>query len=124
MSNKWNWKKKREKKAFLAFEDGTVFRGYQAGADRDALGEVVFNTGMTGYQEILSDPSYHGQLVTMTYPEIGNTGVNIPDMESRQCFANGFIIHEINNPSSWRKEEGKLLEYDIGKPQSILSSIL
>ena len=74
MADKWNWKEKRDKKAFLALEDGTVFRGYSVGAGHDALGEVVFNTGMTGYQEILSDPSYNGQFVTMTYPEIGNTG--------------------------------------------------
>ncbi len=105
MHKKWNWKAKREKKAFLALEDGTIYRGYSAGALVDAIGEVVFNTGMTGYQEILSDPSYNGQLVTMTYPEIGNTGINLPDMESHKCFANGFITHEINEPSSWRKEE-------------------
>jgi carbamoyl-phosphate synthase small subunit len=66
---------------------------------------VVFNTGMTGYQEILSDPSYSGQLVTMTYPEIGNTGVNAEDMESRRVFANGFILHEMNERSNWRAEE-------------------
>jgi carbamoyl-phosphate synthase small subunit len=103
--NRWNWKSKREKKAFLALEDGTVFKGYSAGAECDSLGEVVFNTGMTGYQEILSDPSYNGQLVTMTYPEIGNTGINISDMESSKAFTNGFIIHELNIPSSFRNEE-------------------
>ena len=91
--NRWDWKSKREKKALLALEDGTVFKGYSAGAECDSLGEVVFNTGMTGYQEILSDPSYNGQLVTMTYPEIGNTGINILDMESSKAFTNGFIIH-------------------------------
>ncbi len=103
--DRWNWKAKREKKAFLALEDGTVFKGYSAGAECDSLGEVVFNTGMTGYQEILSDPSYSGQLVTMTYPEIGNTGINISDMESSKAFTNGFIIHELNVPSSFRTEE-------------------
>ena len=72
----WKWKERRAKQAFLALEDGTVLRGHSVGAAVDALGEVVFNTGMTGYQEILSDPSYHGQFVTMTYPEIGNTGIN------------------------------------------------
>ena len=76
MTNKWNWKAKREKTAFLALEDGTVLRGYSFGAPIDRLGEVVFNTGMSGYQEILSDPSYSGQLVTMTYTEIGNTGIS------------------------------------------------
>ncbi len=102
---KWNWAERREKKAFLALEDGTVFRGYSIGAPVDAVGEVVFNTGMTGYQEILSDPSYSGQFVTMTYTEIGSTGINIEDMESRRFFANGFIMHEYNEPSNWRANE-------------------
>jgi carbamoyl-phosphate synthase small subunit len=103
--SKWNWKEKREKPAFLALEDGTVLRGYSVGAKRDNVGEVVFNTGMTGYQEILSDPSYSGQFVTMTYTQIGNTGINQADMESRQFFANGFIVHEMNESSNWRSEE-------------------
>jgi carbamoyl-phosphate synthase small subunit len=102
---KWNWKEQREKKAFLALEDGTVLRGHSVGAARDNLGEVVFNTGMTGYQEILSDPSYSGQFVTMTYPEIGNTGINEADMESRQFFAGGFIMHECNEASNWRSDQ-------------------
>lgn len=93
-----------KKEAFLALCDGTIFRGYSAGADKDTLGEVVFNTGMTGYQEILSDPSYSGQLVVMTCPEIGNTGVNAADMESACLRANGFIVRQINEPSSWRSE--------------------
>ncbi|MFC1496839.1 glutamine-hydrolyzing carbamoyl-phosphate synthase small subunit [Verrucomicrobiota bacterium] len=101
----YNWKEKREKKAFLALEDGTILRGHSVGASRDAVGEVVFNTGMSGYQEILSDPSYSGQFVTMTYPEIGNTGINTADMESRKFFANGFIVHELNETSNWRAEE-------------------
>lgn len=105
MSAKWNWLAQREKKAFLALEDGAVFSGYSFGAPVDATGEVVFNTGMAGYQEILSDPSYSGQFVTMTYPEIGNTGINAADMESRQMFVNGFIIHNLNEPSNWRCEE-------------------
>ena len=90
--------------AFLALADGSIFRGYSEGAPGNALGEVVFNTGMTGYQEILTDPSYNGQIVTMTYPEIGNTGVNTADVESRQVFANGFIVHEMNGPRNWRSE--------------------
>jgi len=101
----WDWKAQREEGAFLALEDGTVMRGYSIGASQDALGEVVFNTGMTGYQEILSDPSYAGQFVTMTYPEIGNTGINRDDMESRAYFANGFVLHELNAPSNWRSRE-------------------
>jgi len=103
--NKWNWKEKREKPAFLALEDGTILRGYSVGSKKDNVGEVVFNTGMTGYQEILSDPSYSGQFVTMTYTQIGNTGINIEDMESRGFFANGFIMHEMNESSSWRADE-------------------
>jgi len=103
--DRYNWRARRERGAFLALEDGTILRGYSIGADRDGVGEVVFNTGMSGYQEILSDPSYAGQFVTMTYPEIGNTGINAADMESRQLFANGFIVHEENTPSNWRSEE-------------------
>ncbi|MDA0990142.1 MAG: glutamine-hydrolyzing carbamoyl-phosphate synthase small subunit [Verrucomicrobia bacterium] len=105
----WNWKAQREPTAFLALEDGSILRGTSFGAAKDAIGEAVFNTGMTGYQEILSDPSYAGQFVTMTYPEIGNTGMNTADMESRSLFANGFIVHELNLPSNWRSE-GSLVE--------------
>ena len=79
-------------------------RGVSVGAKQDRVGEVVFNTGMTGYQEILSDPSYSGQFVTMTYPEIGNTGMNVADMESRKLFANGLVMHSCNVPSNWRSE--------------------
>ncbi|MBU1734002.1 MAG: glutamine-hydrolyzing carbamoyl-phosphate synthase small subunit [Verrucomicrobia bacterium] len=104
MNSRWNWRAQREQTAFLALADGTVLHGYSVGALTDALGEVVFNTGMTGYQEILSDPSYSGQLVTMTCPEIGNTGINAADMESSRLFANGFILHEMNTPSNWRAE--------------------
>jgi carbamoyl-phosphate synthase small subunit len=100
----WNWRERRDKKAFLALEDGSLYRGYSFGAMRDTVGEVVFNTGMTGYQEILSDPSYCGQFVAMTYTEIGNTGITRHDMESRRFFANGFIVHEVNQPSNWRSE--------------------
>jgi len=99
------WKKQRERKAFLALEDGSVFYGYSMGADVDALGEVVFNTGLTGYQEILSDPSYAGQFVTLTAPEIGNTGVNAVDMESEKFQAAGLIVHQINEANNWRSDE-------------------
>ncbi len=102
---RWGWREKREKPAFLALEDGSIWRGHSVGAPCDAVGEVVFNTGMTGYQEILSDPSYSGQFVTMTAPEIGNTGMNAQDMESRRLFDSGFILHECNSPSNWRSEE-------------------
>lgn len=105
MSSKWNWAARRARNAFLALEDGTLLPGYSVGAPVDGTGEVVFNTGMSGYQEILSDPSYHGQFVAMTYPEIGNTGTNAADMESRRFFANGLIVHELTEPSNWRNEE-------------------
>jgi carbamoyl-phosphate synthase small subunit len=100
----WNWRARRDREAFLALEDGSIFRGHSVGAPRDGLGEVVFNTGMTGYQEILTDPSYSGQIVTMTYTEIGNTGINEADMESRRPFLSGFVMHELNVPQNWRSE--------------------
>lgn len=103
--DEYNWKEQRERRAFLALADGTILHGYSVGAAADALGEVVFNTGMTGYQEILSDPSYHGQIVTMTCPQIGNTGINPDDMESRRMFAGGFVIHELQEASNWRSNE-------------------
>ena len=81
-------------KALLALADGTVFEGTSFGAAGEAVGEVVFNTSMTGYQEILTDPSYCGQIVAMTYPEIGNVGVNPEDVESARPFVEGFIVKE------------------------------
>lgn len=105
MTSRWPWAEQRAKTAFLALEDGTILRGYSIGANRNTLGETVFNTGLCGYQEILSDPSYAGQLVTMTYPEIGNTGMNVEDMESRRCFASGFLVHNLNEQSNWRAKE-------------------
>ncbi|MEJ2297935.1 MAG: glutamine-hydrolyzing carbamoyl-phosphate synthase small subunit [Woeseiaceae bacterium] len=91
--------------AILALEDGTVFHGTSIGADGQTIGEVVFNTAMTGYQEILTDPSYCRQIVTLTYPHIGNTGTNSDDMESSKIHASGLIVRDstmIN--SSWRSE--------------------
>ena len=97
--------------ALLALEDGTWFRGSAAGADGEARGEVVFNTSMTGYQEVLTDPSYAGQIVTMTCPEIGNYGVSSNDVESRAPQVAGFIVRD-ESPvaSSWRAES-TLREY-------------
>src|SRR5689334_21736052 len=91
--------------AILALEDGTFFRGDAAGADGEARGEVVFNTSMTGYQEVLTDPSYAGQIVTMTCPEIGNYGVSPHDVESHAPQVAGFIIRD-ESPvaSNWRAE--------------------
>ena len=100
-----NWKEQREKKAFIALEDGTIFRGWSFGAPVNVLGEVVFNTGLCGYQEILTDPSYSGQIVTMTCPEIGNYGINPDDVEQKKVYVNGFLVHSINEPSNWRSVE-------------------
>lgn len=86
--------------AILALEDGTIYRGYAFGCPGRTVGEVVFNTSMTGYQEILTDPSYHGQIVTMTYPHIGNYGVSVYDMESNRPFAKGFIVREFSRTAS------------------------
>ena len=86
--------------AALALEDGTVYYGYAFGYHGETVGEIVFNTSMTGYQEILTDPSYHGQIVTMTYPHIGNYGVSVYDMESNKPFAKGFIVREFSRTAS------------------------
>jgi len=92
--------------AILALEDGTVFKGVSIGADGSSTAEVVFNTSMTGYQEILTDPSYARQMVTLTYPHIGNTGVNSEDEESGNVWCEGLIIRDLPLiSSSWRSEE-------------------
>ena len=92
-------------KAILALEDGSVFHGTGFGARASACGEVCFNTSMTGYQEILTDPSYKGQIVTMTYPLIGNYGINEQDMESWRPHAAGFVIRELSPVvSNWRAD--------------------
>ena len=89
--------------ALLALEDGSVFHGSSIGIDGISVGEVVFNTAMTGYQEILTDPSYARQIVTLTYPQIGNTGVNPEDVESDRVFASGLVIRQTpRRPSNWR----------------------
>ncbi len=110
-------------KALLALEDGTVFSGTSFGACAEAAGEVVFNTSMTGYQEILTDPSYCGQLVVMTYPEIGNVGVNPEDVESWRPFVEGFVVKEYwETPSNWRARRSLhayLLEHGIPGIQGI-----
>ena len=92
--------------ALLALADGTFFEGYSIGADGLASGEVVFNTAMTGYQEILTDPSYCRQIVTLTYPHIGNTGCNPEDEESGRTYASGLVIRELPvQASSWRMQQ-------------------
>lgn len=106
------------KKALLVLKDGTVFEGRSFGADGETLGEVVFNTSMTGYQEILTDPSYKGQIVTMTYTQMGNYGVNAEDVESNGGpKAEGFVVKEyLGYPSNWRSKGslgGYLREHNI-----------
>ena len=100
--------------AVLALADGTVFHGRAIGARGTAVGEVVFNTAMTGYQEILTDPSYCRQIVTLTYPHIGNTGVNEEDEESAKVYAEGLIVRDLPRLlSNWRSQ-GDLSSY-LGK---------
>ncbi|MBF0447958.1 MAG: glutamine-hydrolyzing carbamoyl-phosphate synthase small subunit [Magnetococcales bacterium] len=108
---------KKSARAVLMLEDGSRFDGRSCGAVGEQVGEVCFNTSMTGYQEIMSDPSYAGQLVTMTYTQIGNTGINAADMESSRPWIRGFIIKESSRiTSNWRSEESLshfLIRHDI-----------
>ncbi len=92
--------------ARLVLQDGTVLEGFACGQHGSVIGEVVFNTGMTGYQEVLTDPSYAGQLITFTYPEIGNTGVNSDDQEADEPHARGLIVRQLSpQPSNWRSQQ-------------------
>src|SRR6187401_1406858 len=93
-------------KAILALEDGRYFQGEAFGAQATCTGEICFNTSMTGYQEVLTDPSYRGQIVAMTYPLIGNYGVNLLDIESSEPHVRGFVIEELCEvPSNWRSTQ-------------------
>ncbi len=98
-------------KAYLVLEDGSVFRGESFGAGGEAFGEVVFNTSMTGYQEILTDPSYKGQIVAMTYPLIGNYGVNDEDVEATRPWVEGFVVKELSKIASNFRAKGTLEDY-------------
>src|SRR5210317_1476039 len=92
--------------AILALEDGSIFRGVSIGAEGESAGEVVFNTSMTGYQEILTDPSYCRQIITLTYPHIGNVGANDDDQESLHVHAAGLVVRDYPRlRSSWRAQE-------------------
>jgi len=110
-------------RAILALEDGRIFEGESFGATGTCVGEICFNTSMTGYQEVLTDPSYRGQIVAMTYPLIGNYGTNALDQESREPHVRGFVIEELSEvPSSWRSEsslEDYLLRWKIPGVQGI-----
>src|SRR6266571_6261237 len=110
-------------RAILALEDGRFFEGESFGATGARVGEICFNTAMTGYQEVLTDPSYRGQIVAMTYPLIGNYGINSLDRESRSPHVRGFVIEELTDiPSSWRSEmslDAYLREWKIPGAQGI-----
>jgi carbamoyl-phosphate synthase small subunit len=110
-------------RAILALEDGRIFEGESFGAAGTRVGEICFNTSMTGYQEVLTDPSYRGQIVAMTYPHIGNYGTNVLDQESHQPHVRGFVVEELTEtPSSWRAEESLdayLRRWDIPGVQGI-----
>jgi len=109
--------------ALLVLADGSLFKGISIGAAGHATGEVVFNTAMTGYQEILTDPSYMGQMVTLTYPHIGNTGANAEDVESNKCYAPGLIIRDLPKlASNWRMQE-TLPEYLVRNGVVAIASI-
>src|ERR1700742_662055 len=99
------------KPAILALADGSIFRGEAIGADGQTVGEVVFNTAMTGYQEILTDPSYAQQIVTLTYPHIGNVGVNAEDVEATKVHAAGLIIRDLPVLASNFRMERSLSDY-------------
>jgi len=103
------------KSAILALQDGTIFEGKSIGVDGITSGEVVFNTSMTGYQEILTDPSYCRQIITLTYPHIGNTGVNSEDEEAREIHASGLIIRDLPLLSSNWRSQGSLQEYLVNR---------
>src|SRR3954464_13352847 len=95
----------RNMRAILALEEGKCFEGESFGATGTRVGEICFNTSMTGYQEVLTDPSYRGQIVAMTYPLIGNYGINSGDEESARPHVSGFVIEELTDvPSNWRSE--------------------
>ena len=111
------------KRVLLGLADGTVFEGTSFGAEGEAIGEVIFNTSMTGYQEVLTDPSYKGQMVVMTYPLIGNYGINLEDVESKAPAVEGFIVKEVSPyPSNWRSTRdlnGYLKEHGVVGIQGI-----
>ena len=117
MTDKFQWKAKREKKAFLALADGAVFKGYAFGAATDTVGEAGFNTGMAGYKQIITDPSYAGQFVVFTTAEVGAYAANLEKNESRQVFLNGIVVNSLDWVSKELNEES-LHDYMLaqGKP--------
>ena len=110
MDERHDWKAKREKRAFLALADGTIFRGYAFGAKKDCPGEAVFNTGMAGYRQILTDPSYAGQFVVFTTAEVGAYAAGLEETESRGIFLNGIVVNSLDEVS---KELGETSLHDV-----------
>ena len=101
--------------ALLALEDGSLFHGTSVGVPGETVGEVVFNTAMTGYQEILTDPSYYKQIIMLTYPHIGNVGANVEDEESPKVYASGLVIRDLPlSMSSWRAQDSLQVIRRIG----------
>ena len=105
------YERTKKMKAFLILEDGHVFTGTSIGSGKEVISEIVFNTSMTGYLEVLTDPSYAGQAVTMTYPLIGNYGINFSDMESKKPWAKGFIVRELSRTASNFRCEGSIQDF-------------
>jgi len=101
----------QQKKAYLVLEDGMIFEGYSFGAENESLGEAVFNTSLSGYQEVLTDPSYCGQIVAMTYPMIGNYGINDEDVESSKVQVAGFVVKEYSKTYSNFRATKSLSQY-------------
>ena len=112
------------KKAYLLLADGTLFEGTALGAEGQSIGEVVFNTGMAGYQEVLTDPSYFGQTVCMTYPLAGNYGLNRDDYESKRSWVRGFIVREsCPYPSNWRADITLDVDLEIEDKYTLISIV-
>ena len=122
MHEKFYWKAKRERKAFLALADGTVFHGYAFGNAKDTVGEAVFNTGMAGYKQILTDPSYAGQFVVFTTAEVGAYATNFEKSESRQMFLNGIVVNSLDWVSKEQNEES-LHDYMVAQGKAGIAGV-
>lgn len=122
MNEKFQWKAKRERKAFIALADGAVFHGYAFGEKKDTVGEAVFNTGMAGYKQILTDPSYAGQFVVFTTAEVGAYATNFEKSESRQVFLNGIVVNSLDWVSKELNEES-LHDYMLAQKKAGIASV-
>ena len=112
-----------KKNAQLVLSNGITFPGFCFGASGTAVGEIVFNTGMTGYQEVITDPSYYGQILTFTYPEIGNTGINLEDSESNICVKGIIVRNYSTNTSNWRSQEN-FNQWLVKKTSSVFMALI